>query len=432
MLGAFVVYNANLSYGGCGDDLPYRLLPLALVRDQTVSLAAYLHLIPLYPDGSLHYTVVEHAGRLVTIYPPAPGVFAVPVFGAASFLWVAPPLLLLGKLTASAVAALSVGVMFAALRRTRLPVRTSVLLAVVYALATPVFAVASQALCQHPFSTLAVAGVVYAAVRVREGTPSGWPAAGGVIAGLAVAVRPQTAIALAPVVLYLLWRGSGERGPLLAGGAAPLIATMAHNIAFTGRLGGGYAFAAETLEGVDLGGNLFVGASGLLASPSRGLFVYVPVALFGVAGAVRAWRRRDPLLVAAALGIVGTVLLFGKFTTWWAGGTYGPRYLVETMPLVVLLLTPLFRPPSMFGARRPWAALFLASAALSLVMQVIGVFSFPCSWNRAPERPLLAQERLWDWRDPPFVRCAGELHLFREGLTRPFPLDPAEGEDPSG
>jgi len=413
VLGTLLVYNLTRTYGGgCGDEAPNRLIPLAILQHGTLTLNAYRDVVA--PHGQLPYWAVEHAGALLSAYPPATGLLALPVYLLLFPIWNGQPLstsMVVAKLAASLMAALSVGLVYAALRRLGASLKIGLILAGAYAIATPVYSIASQSLCQHPAATLPVAALAYCAVRARNGD-SLWPTLGGLAAGAAMAIRPQTAPAVLPLVGYLIWKGKGERARVVGGVLALVAAELAYNMAATGQLAGAYALMAPRLASLGLpevgfGGNIFQGVAGLLFSPGRGLFVFAPVTILAVAGATRAVRRKDTLMVAAACGVVATVLFYGKFSVWWGGWTFGPRYLTEVMPLVALLWYPLFWPPSLVKSAR-WRVAFISLAAASVFVQFLGAYSPTCSWNARPVSVDVQPQRNWDFVDSPISRCVHE------------------------
>lgn len=397
----FVVAAGNLRLSGCADNVPHRLLPLALIRHGALTLDSYRHALTL-PDGSLPYYVAEVGGHIASIYPPVAGLVAVPVYAIPALLWTDLPLLLLEKISAGLMAAVSVGFVYGAFRRLEVRAPTATVLAGVYGLGTPVLSVASQSLCQHPAAVLFVSATIYGAVRARDDYR--WLGAAGFAAGLAVASRPQAFAALAPVVAVVVWRTRSDRDKLdwaVAAFAAPLVALLAFNLAVYRSPAGGYAHIS--LPNAGFGSNPIEGAAGLLFSPGRGLFAYVPTALASAVGAVRAARRRDGLMLAAAGGIVLTVIVYATWDRWWGGETYGPRFLTDVAPLMALLWV-----PALLGAGRRGWAWFCAVAVVSVVLQLVGTYAYPCSWNRHPvpvdERP----SRTWDASDDPVGRCLSE------------------------
>jgi hypothetical protein len=140
---------------------------------------------------------------------------------------------------------------------------------------------------------------------------------------------------------------------------------------------------------------LFEGLYGVLFSPARGLFVFTPVALFAVAGAVLAFRRRDWLTTATAAGAVLVVVLVAKWFMWWGGHCWGPRLLADALPLICFLFHPL---AALFAQRRWLAALFFLLAAISCGVQVLGAFRYDGRWD-ARYGTDLRYEAVVEWSD---------------------------------
>jgi hypothetical protein len=90
------------------------------------------------------------------------------------------------------------------------------------------------------------------------------------------------------------------------------------------------------------------------------------------------------------------LLVYGTFDEWWAGYTYGPRYLTAMLPILTLWLA--------YGLV-PYCRTPLVQAIVGLIVlygvavQAIGVYWDDDSWNRQPV-PLEQQpQRVWDWGD---------------------------------
>lgn len=87
-------------------------------------------------------------------------------------------------------------------------------------------------------------------------------------------------------------------------------------------------------------GRLWLGGLGQLFSTPRGVIWYAPFVLLVPFGAVQGWRTRRAM-TALALGQVALIwVIYSGWTIWWAGVSWGPRYLVAVMPALVLLTVP--------------------------------------------------------------------------------------------
>jgi hypothetical protein len=143
---------------------------------------------------------------------------------------------------------------------------------------------------------------------------------------------------------------------------------------------------------------------GLLISPSRGLLVFSPIVLVTLAAlpAVVRERARSPLFWCAA-AFAAQFLLFASYSVWWGGHTYGPRYLVDVLPLTIPLAA-----EALSGWRARTLRSTLAAAALvwSIVVAGTGAFCYPYdAWNQTPVDVDRDHRRLWSIRDNQVRRC---------------------------
>lgn len=412
---SLVVYNANLREISSADTIPTRLVPMAVILEHRVTLDRYYR-----DEAALPYWVQRVGEHYVSSYPILPGLLAVPVYllpilalGDGSWALVN----LLAKLSASLIVALSVLVLYLALRRLAPPVPAAAV-ALVYAFGTSAWSVSSQGLWGHGPAQLFLALAVYCALRGEEAPR--YLGYGGVAVGLMVGSRPATGLVAVALLAYALVRQGRQGLRTLLGVLAVVVPLALHNLAQFGSLQGGYAklhATHATYHGVSSawGTSLAEGLLGLLLSPSRGLLVYSPVLVFALAGLVLALGdRRQPLLrwLAAAAG--GTLLMLGGFSVWWGGHSFGPRLPADILPLLALFLLPVW---PWLGRRRLLRTVFVGLLGVSIAVQALGAFYHPSpremDWNTSPRDVDEAHERLWEWKDSQIVR------LLRNG---PHPL----------
>ncbi len=415
VLASLVVYNANLREVSSADTIATRLVPVALIQEQRLTLDRYFR-----DDPAVPYWVQRVGDHYVSSYPIVPGVLAVPVYLL--------PILVLGdgswalinglaKLSASLMAALSVLFVYLAARRLALE-SVAVPIALVYAFGTATWSVSSQGLWGHAPAQLFMAVAIYCLLRGADDRRH--LLYGGLATGVMVASRPTTAVVAAALLACGLARDGGPGIRIVVGVLAITAPVALHNLWQFGSLQGGYAklhATHATYHGVADAwtGSVAQGLAGLLVSPSRGLLVYSPVLLFALGGAVLAFGdRRRPLLRWLAGAAAATVLMLGGFSVWWGGHSFGPRLLADVLPLLALLLVPVW--PRLQGARSLRAA-FVVLLALSVAVQVVGAFYHPSSrsldWNTSPRDVDEAHDRLWDWTDPQILR------LLRNGPHAP-------------
>ncbi len=82
----------------------------------------------------------------------------------------------------------------------------------------------------------------------------------------------------------------------------------------------------------------------LLFSGWRGLFVWSPVVLAAVVGALHLlWRLRRAEDLALIAAFVAQVYVFGGSPWWWGGASFGQRFFINCTPLFALGLAWLYR-----------------------------------------------------------------------------------------
>ncbi|MFB3775994.1 MAG: hypothetical protein ACE141_00250 [Bryobacteraceae bacterium] len=404
LLASLAVYSVNLQRIASGDTVGASLVPFALWLDGTVTLERFTAHVPEHARA-----FVWKDGRAYSAYPIALPILITPLYGPAAWLagsrgWNSEQTVVLAaileKVSASVIAALSVALFYLFVRRLTSGKR-AILLALVYGLGTNTWVTSSQALWQHGGSEIAVIAGLWSLWRAHRSPAGRLPVlAAGLCAAVAVAVRPTNILFLAAVGA---WLAVARRGwiqwaiflaaPLCAGGL-----TLAYNLYVFGRPSGGNA--------LDFDGAFWSGLAGVLASPSRGLFVYTPVVFFSLVGAWAWWnsreKRRESVYLVSALFCASQIFLVSHWRVWWGGHCFGPRLLTDIVPCLVLLILP---GAEWLSKRRFTRAAFAAAVAVSLFVQATGAFCYPRSeWDVRPVPVGEHPSRLWDWSDNPILR----------------------------
>lgn len=205
-------------------------------------------------------------------------------------------------------------------------------------------------------------------------------AAAGFFFGLAAAAKFMLVLVL-PIVLgyaYLLLRDKdSKKQPVFYAGFLPLFAawmgvTLWYNAA---RFGSAFEFGYYLLDDRDalfrFSVPLWSGLHGLLLSPGKGLFWYVPCAA-GACAALGAFARRRPAEAFLCAGLpVVLILSYARWNQWHGDYAWGPRFLVPLMPFLVLPLGAWLHAPSKRPVLR--AAVLAALLAGSVFVQFLGV-----------------------------------------------------------
>jgi hypothetical protein len=302
------------------------------------------------------------------------------------------------KLSASLIAAMSGALLFLAFRKVASR-NVSLVVALIYGLASNTWAISSQALWRHGLTELSFAFLLWALLRVPD-SPSA-PFWAGLALAVAAANKPLEAILIVPLLLYF-GRGQWKNWLLFL---TPLVVlgslVFAYNLYFFATLLG--AYTAPTLgrgggAHFPLWTRLAVGLPGSLVSPSRGLLIYTPWVAFSFWGAARLWKEKSlrwsrPLIVA----LVAIHLVQVGGIDWWAGYCFGPRYSTDLLPFLAWFLVPVW---ASIRARPVLRVALAATVAIALWVQVVGAFYYPAGdWDGSPVSVDIEPQRCWDWSD---------------------------------
>jgi hypothetical protein len=174
---------------------------------------------------------------------------------------------------------------------------------------------------------------------------------------------------------------------------------------------------------------------GHLFSPSRGLFVYVPV-LVVVGWMLVRYRRTNPSprLVLVSLLVMGLhVFLVSCIADWWVGNYYGPRLTTGLVPwfaLVGALAIAAYRARAPRPARADTVVLTLGAVTLAAAVFLNGTGAVSVAAVRWYDVPVPfeheARARVWDWAHAqflaPFVGVAPLPHLATVGADGAIPV----------
>jgi MFS family permease len=420
---ALVVYRSNGYENFSGDTLATSLLTFNVVENGTYDLERFRSTYAKAPGMTYAFFSSPTTGRLTSAFPIGSAILTLPIcayFDRAmraygqridiTDLGFESRRLHYEKEAASIVAALSVALFFLCVRLFVAPV-PSVLSTIAYGFGTGVWAMNSQNLYQHGPSNLAIIFLIICcamAARTRGGL--GWLLLAGLCAGFMLVIRPTNVFYAIAAAAFVLWRFRGGFVPFALAAAMGYAPGLAWDLYFFGRPVGGYPTQTAAAYIWDL--RAFTSAlAGLLGSPNRGLFVFSPVLLGAFAGAfclrVRAHRADDVRLVALmSAGAVAMACSYGFYNMWWGGFSYGPRFLIDTVPVLCLLLA--FAFPN---------AVLSVLLCVSVLIEAFGAYAGAAgsSWNSVPVNVDEHHDRIWQTRDGEIERYARSTYFVIVG-----------------
>ena len=352
-------------------------------------LLAWLPLSPLYALAS------------ATGPPPEPP--------SSTFPQVSHVLPLVVLLYNPVVAAVLVALVYMLARQIGLRGRYALCAAVIAGIGSPLW-VYAKTLSSIPLaSALTVAAFLLLGRAQRRGL---WTvAASGVAAGLAAAVRPDygtVAVVLVPTVMVLA-RPDVRRRILAA-----LIWIVSWAVVVVPGVGCFNLYRSGSMLEFGYSDQTFlwhtaksyIGVFGVLASPSFGLLVFMPVAAIGFWGLVSGGGNRAMRYSMVALTVMA-VLGYGTFNDWEGGVSWGPRYLTGVSPLVAVGVGALLQTRS-FGIPG-----WLTVAALSgwgIAVSALGVLvDFERGWRNLWDVGAKVEQIVWD---PHFSLIGAHLRLL--------------------
>jgi alpha-1,2-mannosyltransferase len=323
-----VIYLATAMYGSAQstDAGMTAIASWTLAEEGTLDLSQFADV--LEEDRVAISETVEVDGHLYTNRFPGT------IFLAAPFYLVFPGPFVAGGVAAAVVTALMVGVLYLALARL-VDDRTAAIAAAVFGLSTATWSVSADALWTHGPAQLWLALAMWAMAR------QAW-ATSGIGFGLALFTRPHLGTAAAVAGLWSSWEERDWRPAVKV--AATTALGLAVYLVYTRIIFGQWTLFGG--YGQRMGDHLadrrpvefVVNAFWTLFHPLRGVFVYLPAAIWLVPKARAAWRVAPLWVRSSALAGVGYFVTQAWINRWSGGDGYWTyRYPLESMTLLVPL-----------------------------------------------------------------------------------------------
>jgi len=161
----------------------------------------------------------------------------------------------------------------------------------------------------------------------------------GVWAGLLLNTKSIYALCLPGALLMIVLAHRKTLLPMLravglaAVGLLPgvLMVLLYNAIRFGGVTRTGYTKVGDVMVE-----NVLVAAWGFLFSPGKSIFLYAPPLVLAVLGLPRFWRSHRLSVLAMLATIVPVMLFYARLPSWPGDWSWGPRYLVFAVPVLLL------------------------------------------------------------------------------------------------
>lgn len=372
LIGVLPFYTLVIGNGGIltsGDNYATRAIGVAILQDHSLDVSHY----PPFDRERDHYSIVSVQGQLLPTFPLGTGLLSVPYAAVALTVTPGPVTDVLLRRWERHFAALlgcTAALLFFLAVRQRVALRVAVQAAAVFATAIPVLSSVSQAM----WSTSGEVCCLTLAIFLLFGDLPRplWRSVGaGLVLGAAFACRP-TALVLAMIICAAaVFEDRRSTKPLVVTAALGVGAVCLVQYYVYGHILGAYGLInLQTGMWQDVP---LAGLAGNLFSPSRGLLVFFPYAIFlplglrrsGTTGFRHWW-------IACASAVVFVLAVSSFYGKWWGGASLGPRLLSEAAPFLALLTLPLLDAQ---GVSAGWRASFWATVAFSAATQVLLIYN---------------------------------------------------------
>lgn len=449
-LSCFIIYISNCRTIAAGDTVPNSLLAFNWLKYHTFNLDVFRdsYFYQIF-NGTPYFFVEASNGHLTSVYPVGVAIVTLPIY-VVFFLYLKLLAIVesnssildissssfevyrLGfeKLAAVFVSALSATIFYLSVRLKFSPA-TALITTFTYSFSTNLWLTSSQALWQHGATNLVTVSIILGILKANRTTGNHQRTlllCVGFFCGLLPGIRVTNILFLIAILVYatFIYR---RQIIFLAFGLTSISLSAIWNFYYFGDWLGGYTILAQS-AGIPLYEftlkQWLTSFLGILISPSRGLLIFSPVVVYAIPGTYQTWKLKsnkdEKLIICLMFAALGLFLNYCFYKIWWAGGSYGPRFLTDSLPVLCYTLayfidsqiTQLYKQINRIGFLG--LSTFFVLMILSTFPQVVGAFG-TAQWDAAPIPADLAPSRLWDFRDSQITRQTASV-FFK--LTQPI------------
>ncbi|MFO7539764.1 MAG: hypothetical protein R6X32_17125, partial [Chloroflexota bacterium] len=210
---------------------------------------------------------------------------------------------------------------------------------------------------------------LYGLVRWHTGGHLYWAGLSLLVLALTVLVKATAFIAI-PCLLLPFMAVRLRRRHFLG---ALLLVSVAALLLFMLVAAERYGSVAATLRRIANQDLLLMGhrVYGQLLSPGKGLVFYTPAILVALGGLIPLWRRQRAVAVAIGVTMLTLAAAYATYNSWYGGLSWGPRFLVPALPLLLLAVAPAWEATAVTGYKKHLFRLMIGMLLLaSLIIQL--------------------------------------------------------------
>ncbi len=286
----------------------------------------------------------------------------------------------------------------------------SIFIGFVFWMGTSLSSTLGQALWSHDFATLYTLLSIFLMLKiVKENKELYWMPLGTVLF-MAYLTRPTMSLLTIAVVLYIFF----NHKKLISIKITSLVALflgifVLFSLSEFNQLLPDY-YMPKRLSASE---TFWTAIYGNLLSPSRGLFIFSPiflVLLLNIKSTYKVLKENKTLLIFV-IWIIVHLIIISKFPHWWAGHSYGPRFMIDILPAIflifVIVLSNTYERGTKIG-KIYVTLLLLITVPLSIYFNSIqGLYNVYAGskWNGDPDIDR-HPEYLFNWEYPQFLHNA--------------------------
>ena len=335
-----------------GDMVSNSYLPISILKYHSIFLGKILKRV-----GLMGYWAIPYGKHFVSKAPIGISIAALPFY--------IPPILfgfklnvsnvvLLGDISAAIISALSVCLLYVALKLLKTNRVWQIIGAVFYGLGTETFSISSRGLWpEGPVELWVLIFLISTILIVNKKYNSMFTGfITGFSFGMVCIINPPDILLILPLLIWIVYKKSYNKTRQIKQIFFIFIGSMVTIgpiLYYNWKIFGGPFFT-----GINNSGNfkdmfsfpLFQGIMGNLFSPSKGLFIYDPLFIFSLAWFINKAKNykiliRDnqyQLYITMMIGVILLITLFySKFFQWSGGYCYGDRYMTDVAPFLTIL-----------------------------------------------------------------------------------------------